>query len=65
MPAHGGLILRYGVESVVTPAVLVAVDLVAEQNLLHEGEVFAATIAVLLGFLLVECWARVLTLVRY
>lgn len=62
---HRGVILRYSIESFVALGVLVVVKLVAEQNLLPDGEVFHAIIAALLGFLVVESCARVLALVRY
>jgi hypothetical protein len=65
VPAHKGMILRYSLETVVTLALLVIIKLVAERDLLPEGGIFRLVIAGLLGLLLVESAARVLTLVRY
>ncbi len=65
VPAHRGVILRYSLESFAALGLLIVIKLVAEQDLLPDGDVFRGTIAGLLGFLLVESCARVLTLVRY
>ena len=65
VPAHKGVILRYSVETIITLGLLVVIKLVAEQDLLPEGGIFRVIIAGLLGFLLVESAARVITLVRY
>lgn len=65
MPAHKGVILRYSMESFVALGLLIVIKLVAERNLLPDGDIFRAVLAGLLGFLLVESCARVLTLVRY
>ena len=65
MPAHKGVILRNSVESFLALGLLVVIKLVAQQDLLPEGGIFRVIIAGLLGFLLVESGARVLTLIRY
>ncbi len=65
VPAHRGVILRYSIESLLALGLLIVVKLVAEQDLLPDGEIFRSIVAVLLGFLLVESCARVITLVRY
>ncbi|HYO17945.1 MAG TPA: hypothetical protein VES02_04670 [Dermatophilaceae bacterium] len=65
MPAHKGVILRYSVESFVALGLLLVIKVVAEQDLLPEGDIFGTIIAGLLGFLLVESCARVFTLVRF
>lgn len=65
MPPHKGVILRYSLESFVALGLLIIIKLVAEQNLLPEGDIFRLIIATLLGFLLVESFARVITLLRY
>ncbi len=65
VPAHKGVILRYSVESFVALGLLIVIKLVAEQDLLPDGDIFRAIIAGLLGFLVVESSARVITLVRY
>ena len=44
---------------------LVVIKLVAERDLLPEGDIFRAIIATLLAFLLVESIARVIILVRH
>ncbi|WP_062390071.1 hypothetical protein [Demequina iriomotensis] len=64
-PAHRGVVLRYSVESFVALALLVAIKIVAEQDLLPDGGAFRAIVAALLGFILVESLARVVTLVLY
>jgi hypothetical protein len=43
---------------------LIVIKLVAEQNLLPDGDIFRLIIATLLGFLLVESLARVIMLLR-
>jgi hypothetical protein len=65
VPAHKGVILRYSVESFVALGLLIVIKLVAEQDLLPEGDIFRFVIAGLLAFLLVESCARVIMLVRY
>jgi len=65
VPAHRGVILRYSVESFLALGLLLVIKLVAERNLLPEGEIFGIVLAGLLGFLLVESCARVVTLVRF
>jgi hypothetical protein len=65
VPQHKGVILRYSVESVVALGLLVVIKLVAERDLLPEGDIFRAIIATLLAFLLVESIARVIILVRH
>jgi len=65
VPAHRGVILRYSVESFVALGLLVVIKLVAERDLLPEGEIFGIVLAGLLGFLLMESIARVATLVRF
>jgi hypothetical protein len=65
VPAHKGVILRYSVETFVVLGLLVVIKLVAEQDLLPDGEIFRLIIATLLALLLVESIARVVTLVRY
>lgn len=65
VPAHKGVILRYSVESFVALGLLLVIKIVAEQDLLPDGEIFGIVLAGLLGFLLVESIARVLTLVRF
>jgi len=65
VPAHKGVILRYSVESFVALGLLLVIKIVAEQNLLPDGDIFRIVLAGLLGFLLVESVARVLTVVRY
>lgn len=65
VPDHKGVILRYSVESFVALALLIVIKLVAEQDLLPDGGGYRVIIAGLLGFLLVESCARVITLVRY
>jgi len=52
-------------EAVVALAVLLVIKVVAEQNLLPDGDIFRAVLAGLLGFLLVESCARVFTLMGY
>lgn len=64
VPAHKGVILRYSVESFMALGALLVIKIVAEQDLLPDGEIFGVILAGLLGFLLVESIARVLTLVR-
>lgn len=64
VPAHQGVILRYSVESFLTLGLLLVIKIVAENDLLPDGEIFRIAVAGLLGFLLVESIARVLTLVR-
>ncbi|PFG43543.1 hypothetical protein ATJ88_2241 [Isoptericola jiangsuensis] len=64
VPQHRGLVLRYGVESFVALGILVVIKIVAEQDLLPDGDVFRGVVAALLGFLVVESFARVLTLLR-
>ena len=64
VPAHRGVILRYSVESFVALGLLIVIKLVAEQNLLPDGDIFRIVLAALLGFLLMESFARVFTLVR-
>ena len=44
---------------------LIVIKLVAEQNVLPDGDIFRLIIATLLGFLLVESFARVIMLLRY
>jgi hypothetical protein len=53
------------VESFVALGLLVVIKLVAERDLLPEGDIFRAIIAALLAFLLVESIARVISLVRH
>ena len=65
VPALKGVILRNSAESFVALGLLIVIKVVAEQDLLPEGGIFRVIIAGLLGFLLVESCARVLTLVRY
>ena len=65
VPQHKGVILRYSVESFVALGLLVVIKLVAERDLLPEGDIFRAIIATLLAFLLVESIARVIILVRH
>ncbi|MDO8147182.1 hypothetical protein Q6350_01915 [Isoptericola sp. b515] len=65
VPRHRGLVLRYTVESFVALGVLVVIKVVAEQDLLPDGDVFRAVIAAMLGILVVESFARVLKLLRY
>jgi hypothetical protein len=65
VPQHKGVILRYSVESFVALGLLVVIKLVAEQDLLPDGDIFRAIIATLLAFLLVESIARVIILVRH
>lgn len=65
VPAHKGVILRYSLESFAALGLLIVIKLVAEQNLLPDGDIFRVIIATLLGFLLVETFARVITLLRY
>ena len=62
---HKGIILRYSVESFVALGLLVIIKLVAERNLLPDGDIFRTVLAALLGFLLVESIARVVVLVRH
>lgn len=64
IPHHKGVILRFSVESFVALGSLVVIKIVAERNLLPDGDIFRVVLAGLLGFLLVESVARVLTLVR-
>ncbi|WP_062292872.1 hypothetical protein [Demequina phytophila] len=63
-PAHRGVVLRYSIESFVALGLLIAIKLVAEQDLLPDGETFRAIVAALLAFILVESAARVITLVQ-
>lgn len=65
VPAHQGVILRYSLEAFVALGLLIVIKVVAEQDLLPDGDIFRVVIALLLGFLLVESCARVLTLVRF
>lgn len=65
VPALKGVILRYSRESFVALGLLIVIKLVAEQDLLPDGEIFRLIIAGLLAFLLVESAARVITLVRW
>ena len=65
VPAHKGLILLLSFEAVVALAVLLVIKVVAEQNLLPDGDIFRVVLAGLLGFLLVESCARVYTLMGY
>jgi hypothetical protein len=65
VPQHKGIILRYSVESFVALGLLVVIKLVAERNLLPDGDIFRTALAALLGFLLVESIARVVVLARY
>ena len=65
VPAHRGLILLLSFEAVVALAVLLVIKVVAEQNLLPDGDIFRVVLAGLLGFLLVESCARVYTLMGY
>ena len=65
VPQHKGVILRYSVESFVALGLLVVIKLVAERNLLPDGDIFRIVLAALLGFLLVESIARVAVLVRF
>lgn len=65
VPALKGVILRNSAESFVALGLLIVIKVVAEQDLLPEGGIFRVIIAGLLGFLLVESCARVLTLVRH
>lgn len=65
VPRHKGVILRYSVESFIALGLLVVIKLVAERNLLPEGDIFRTVLAALLGFLLVESIARVAVLVRH
>ncbi|WP_062527498.1 hypothetical protein [Demequina rhizosphaerae] len=44
---------------------LVVIKVVAEQDLLPDGEIFRSIVATLLGFIVVESVARVVTLVRF
>jgi hypothetical protein len=62
---HKGVILRYSVEAFIALGLLVVIKLVAERNLLPDGDIFRIVLAALLGFLLVESIARVAVLVRY
>ena len=64
VPAHRGVILRYSVESFVALGLLIVIKLVAEQNLLPDGDLFRVVLAGLLGFLLMESFARVFNLFR-
>lgn len=64
VPAHRGVILRYSVESFVALGLLIVIKIVAEQNLLPDGDIFRIVLAALLGFLLMESFARVFALVR-
>jgi hypothetical protein len=64
VPAHKGVILRYSLESFAALGLLIVIKLVAEQNLLPDGDILRTIIAALLGFLLVETFARVITLLR-
>ena len=65
VPQHKGIVLRYSVESFVALGLLVVIKLVAERNLLPDGDIFRTVLAALLGFLLVESIARVDVLARY
>jgi hypothetical protein len=65
VPAHSGVVLRYSLESFVALGLLVVIKVVAERDLLPEGDVFRVVLAGLLAFLLVESAARVFTIVRY
>lgn len=65
VPAHRGVILRNSIESYAALGLLVVVKIVAEQDLLPEGDMFRSIVTALLGFLLVESTARVITLVRF
>jgi hypothetical protein len=65
VPAHRGVVLRYSLESFVALGLLVVIKVVAERDLLPEGDVFRVVLAGLLAFLLVESAARVFTIVRY
>ena len=65
VPTHKGVILRYSVESFVALGLLIVIKVVAEQDLLPEGDIFRFVIAGLLAFLLVESCARVIMLVRH
>ncbi len=64
-PAQRGIVLRYSIESFVALGLLVVIKVVAEQDLLPDGEVFRSIVAALLGFIVVESVARVVTLVRF
>jgi hypothetical protein len=65
VPRHKGVILRYSVEAFVALGLLIVIKLVAERDLLPDGDVFRIVLAALLGFLLVESVARVYSLVRF
>ena len=65
VPQHKGVVLRYSVESFVALGLLVVIKLVAERNMLPEGDIFRTVLAALLGFLLVESIARVAVLLQY
>lgn len=64
VPAHRGVILRYSVEAFAALGLLLVIKIVAERDLLPDGDIFRVILAALLAFLLVESVARVLTLVR-
>lgn len=64
VPRHRGVILRYSVEAFVALGLLLVIKIVAERDLLPEGEIFGIVLAALLAFLLAESIARVYTLVR-
>ena len=64
VPQHRGVILRYSVESILALGALLVIKLVAERDLLPENDLFHLVVAGLLGFLLAESVARVVTLLR-
>jgi hypothetical protein len=64
IPHHRGVVLKYSVESIVALVLLLAIKVIAEEDLLPDGDVFEVAVAGLLAFLLIESAARVLTLWR-
>lgn len=64
IPRLRGVVLRYSIESVLALVALLVIKLVAERDVLPENGLFHLVVAGLLGFLLAESVARLVTLLR-
>ena len=64
-PKYEAVVLRTNKEAVVSILLLIAVKLLAEQDILPDSGIFPTIVAFLLGFLFVESFARVFMVKRY
>jgi positive regulator of sigma E activity len=64
-PRYEAVVLRTNKESIISVLILIAMKILAEQDILPDSGIFPTIVAFLLGFLFVESFARVFMVKRY